>query len=912
MARVLVFLFLVAVCLSSGASALPCFPGAEGFGTQTPGGRGGRVMVVTTLDDDGPGSLREACAAKGPRMVVFGVGGVIRLKSTLRVTEPFVTIAGQSAPGKGICIRDAGISVETHDVVMRFIRVRVGPSLVEEFNHQNCLEVTGEGSYNVVIDHCSFSWGLDENVGIVSQAHDATFSYNIISEPLRQPFTPTKIGKDRSHAMAMILGNHPDRCSVHHNLIAHANSRNPRIQGGMHEFANNVVYDWGFLTATFSRDPQVNFVGNYYKSGPSSRPMEMIVADNDIGSVYVSGNVAPSRTGADEWRMLTTADASHRATTPFPTAPLTIQPAELAYPTVLRQAGCRLPALDDVDARVIRQASLGMGAKIDRPAEVGGYPDYPVAHTAEDSDRDGMPDEYELRTGLNPRSAVDASRDSGSGYTSLENYLNSLADDASRDHRAIESVPVREAAADSPYAVMADGKPVPVERSDAMGGVYIARFGFSGTVRAVVVSSASNDLELTPERYRDRASQNGTAVSFDVFQPGPRVIAPKSRNAPPLVLIADDVDMDAPRPGDAGVRDVSACAGVPDATVALQRALDASAKRAGTVYFGPGVYHTETLRVGDRVTVYLAPGAAVKASGGPAFLMQRCSGARILGGGVIESSEASAIEITGCTGARVEGVVVMSSGGSAVNVSNCRRTRIYGVTTFADTAAVVLDASPYTSLERLFAASTGDAVVVATRDTGEPVRGLRIRDCVALCGGTAFRIAGSNSRELSDVLLQDCDAIYCWRGIDVTASGGAQVSDITFRDIRLSPSASAGDPESGRAIRVSNASDKECGVVRDMLFDRVTSTAANSCVFEGSAASKLDHFDFWGCRFSVTPGRPDSGKSAVLRVRHAKNFTLKLAYLHWQGEDSRNWSGFIGDTDSENIFVRELEETHEN
>ena len=334
---------IVTFVLAGAAAALPCFPGAEGFGTHTPGGRGGRTIVVTNLNDSGPGSLREACVAKGPRIVVFNVGGTIRLKKALRITEPFITIAGQSAPGAGICLRDAGLFVETHDVVVRFVRVRIGASLNEPYNRQNCLEVQGENSYNVVIDHCSFSWGIDENVGITAGAHDVTFSYNIVSEALAQPFTRTKIGKDRSHSMAVILGNNPDRCSVHHNLLAHCNSRMPRIQGGTHDFVNNVVYDWGFLTATFSRNPNVNFIANHYKPGPASRPIKAIIQGDEAGMIYVKGNRTPGRPTSDlpEWETLTDLDPSkHRASEPFLTAPLTVTDADQAYDDVLNNAGC--------------------------------------------------------------------------------------------------------------------------------------------------------------------------------------------------------------------------------------------------------------------------------------------------------------------------------------------------------------------------------------------------------------------------------------------------------------------------------------------------------------------------------------------------------------------------------------------
>jgi len=225
------------------AAALPAFPGAQGFGAEPPGGRGGRAIFVTNLNDGGPGSLREAYTAKGPRTIIFRVGGAIALERHLRITEPYLAIAGQTAPGDGILIRNAGLQVDTHDVVIRHLRVRIGASRSEAYDSQDCLHIEGKGAHDIVVDHCSFSWSIDETVGVSAGAHDVTPSWNIMAEPLERPFSAAEIGEERKHAYAVTLGGHPDRVTLHHNLVAHAEHRNPRIQGGLHEFSSSFVYD---------------------------------------------------------------------------------------------------------------------------------------------------------------------------------------------------------------------------------------------------------------------------------------------------------------------------------------------------------------------------------------------------------------------------------------------------------------------------------------------------------------------------------------------------------------------------------------------------------------------------------------------------------------------------------------------
>jgi pectate lyase len=417
-------------------ASIPAFPGAEGFGTDTPGGRGGRVIAVTTLADGGPGSLREALTAKGPRIVVFRVGGTIALKSHLHITEPYITVAGQTAPGGGILIRDAGLYVDAHDVVLRHLRVRIGASTVEEYNTQDPIRIEGT-AHHVVVDHCSFSWSIDECASARGPGHDITYQWCIIGEALKQPFPKEMTdNEDRSHSMGMILGGNPDRCTTHHNLILHNNSRNPRIQGGLHDVRNNLVYHWRSIPAMFSRNPRVNFIGNYYKPGPETWRKEAIWTEEkdwvQVGTIYVKGNRTPRRPSDDlpEWALTCSGPPEgHEVKVPFPAPPVRTTTAEEAYAEVLAKAGATRPKRDAVDERLINDVRNGTGKLIDRPEEVGGFPVIEGGEAPPDADGDGMPDAWERERGLDPANPKDAAADrDGDRYTNIEEYINTLAD----------------------------------------------------------------------------------------------------------------------------------------------------------------------------------------------------------------------------------------------------------------------------------------------------------------------------------------------------------------------------------------------------------------------------------------------------------------------------------------------------
>ena len=426
---------------------VPAFPGAEGFGTRTPAGRGGQVIEVTTLADAGPGSLRAALNQPVPRIIVFRIAGTIELQEALFIQYPFVTIAGQSAPGGGICLKNAGLVVTTNDVLIQHLRIRPGREGRVTPEHNDAVAILGghgrvSGAHHVVLDHLSCSWGEDETVSVWYGAHDITISNCIISEALNRARH-----EKATHSAGLLIGDGAYHVSVHHCLLAHNDFRNPLISaGGTHDIVNNVIYNWGILAAEIV-DPQansfLNFVGNTFIAGPSShreRYEILVNPSKKYGAaqpkIYVTGNLGPHRpdAAADEWSLVgfgwsdrDSAPASMRAQTRFEVAPVTHTDANSAFVQVLAQAGATRPERDAVDQRVVAELTNRTGRIIDSPEEVGGYPTLAQAAPQLDSDHDGMPDVWEQAKGLNPQDSADVSADpDGDGYTCIEDYLYSL------------------------------------------------------------------------------------------------------------------------------------------------------------------------------------------------------------------------------------------------------------------------------------------------------------------------------------------------------------------------------------------------------------------------------------------------------------------------------------------------------
>ena len=410
-------------------TGLLAFPGAEGYGARTVGGRGGKVFLVQNLNDAGAGSLRAALDADGPRTVLFRVGGTIRLKSPLIIRHPFVTVAGQSAPGEGICIRadtsihaDTLVLSQTHDVILRHLRVEngVGAEKPRAGGDGDCISVYD--SENFIIDHCSAHFGTDETLSVTGASDRYTVQWCLISEGLNC----------EKHSMSSLLGG--GRSNWHHNLFAHAESRNPNFAGEPRcDFSSNVIYNWGFTSAEGSF-AQLNFAGNYFKPGPSTRrkPAPFFISGRTVatpGSLFLAGNFMEGDADAskDNW-LRTEFDRESGSATRLPLLSAPAETAETALARVLAEAGATAPRRDAADQRVIADVRNGTGRIIESQAEVGGWTVLPETRSEViDSDGDGIPDEWKKAHGLNPNDPADANWIGADGYTNLERYLNSLA-----------------------------------------------------------------------------------------------------------------------------------------------------------------------------------------------------------------------------------------------------------------------------------------------------------------------------------------------------------------------------------------------------------------------------------------------------------------------------------------------------
>jgi hypothetical protein len=445
-ARFAVAIALFALMLSGQGvlwgGAVPAFPGAEGYGQFATGGRGGKVLFVVNLNDRGRGSLREAVDRKGPRIIVFRVSGTVVLESNLRIRNGDLTIAGQSAPGDGICLRDYPVSVDANNVIIRFMRFRLGDESLQEAD-----TLGGRFHKNIIIDHCSASWSVDECVSFYAN-EDFTLQWCLVAESLND-----SVHSKGRHGYGGIWGGL--RASFHHNLLAHHNSRNPRFSGSSTtddvpnrqvDFYNNVIYNWAGNSVYGGEGGEQNMINNYYKPGPAtsgSKRSRIVNPSEPYGKFYVHGNevVGDALVSLDNWAGgVQCADPlSAYAAEPFPSETEITQSASTAYDLVLAYAGACL-SRDDVDSRIVGEVATGtatyqgsrtaMPGIIDSQADVGGWPELISLPAPSDSDRDGMPDDWELANGLDPNQPADAAaRTLDEHYDDIEVYLNSLVSD---------------------------------------------------------------------------------------------------------------------------------------------------------------------------------------------------------------------------------------------------------------------------------------------------------------------------------------------------------------------------------------------------------------------------------------------------------------------------------------------------
>lgn len=415
------------------------FPGADGWGKYTVGGRGGKVIAVTNLNDSGEGSLRAAIEAKGPRTIVFQVSGTIELEDFLIIKEPYVTIAGQTAPGDGICLKNYGLIVETDEVIVRYIRCRPG----DDGGETDALWVNE--AKQVIIDHVSTSWGTDETLS-VSDSDKVSVQWCMITESLNR-----SIHAKGDHGMgSLVRGSNGQQVTYHSNYYFTHRNRSPMCGnytdisedpvGFYFEFINNVAYNWSGEAAGKCHDVNTlthyNFMNNYYISGPISHGEMMFSEGCGVNKMYAAGNSMNGVVPKDPWSLIQIEEDiqdfdwdEYKQAKPFPSIMTGMQPAKEAYEAVIEEAGASLHR-DHVDEAVIETMLEGKGKIINKPEEsVGWEGDYPVLEQAspyEDEDKDGMDDQWEEAHGLDPNNGEDGKEACAYGYTYLEVFLQSL------------------------------------------------------------------------------------------------------------------------------------------------------------------------------------------------------------------------------------------------------------------------------------------------------------------------------------------------------------------------------------------------------------------------------------------------------------------------------------------------------
>jgi hypothetical protein len=437
---------VTALAVSSGAhtawaqDGIVAFPGAEGAGRLAVGGRGGVVLRVTNLHDAGPGSLRAAIEADGPRTVVFDIGGTIRLETPLRIRRGRITIAGQTAPGGGITLRDHALVVGADDVVVRYVRSRLGDESRIESD-----AVTIERGRRIILDHVSASWSVDETLSVGSRydppergIYDVTVQWSLIAESLNH----SGHAKGDHGYGSLVRGGHGARMTFHHNLWASHRARMPRPgnynppsvdpEGPRFEFRSNIFYDWGGSHAGYNADTEslsaYAFIGNAYIPGPDSAGRWAFEESNPLARAWFEANSMDGITPADPWSLVKDSDRpGYRLAARPDWAAAATETPEAAMLAVLQHAGASR-ARDAVDLRIVAGVRDRTGPIIDSQAEVGGWPELEAGTPWTDGDGDGIPDDWERAQGLDPAIAADGPADrNGDGYSNLEDWLNGLA-----------------------------------------------------------------------------------------------------------------------------------------------------------------------------------------------------------------------------------------------------------------------------------------------------------------------------------------------------------------------------------------------------------------------------------------------------------------------------------------------------
>lgn len=432
------------------------FPTAEGFGQYATGGRGGKVLFVTNLNDAGEGSFRAAVETEGARYILFKISGTIALKSAVRIKKGDLTIAGQTASGDGICIKNYPVYVEADNVIVRYLRFRLGDEAEQQDD-----AFGGRFHKNIIIDHCSMSWSTDECVSFYGN-ENMTLQWCIIAESLSN-----SAHEKGQHGYGGIWGG--KNASFHHNLLAHHSSRNPRLGEvrkdsfpltDLTDLRNNVIYNWGDNSCYGGEAMNVNIVNCYYKPGAASKHRERIIeiwkyetpqyATYDVfGKFYIAGNYIEGNENAtnDNWKYgvdfkqsygeitATQLDTIRKKTEHSIVGNVKTHDAKVAYELVLKSAGASFKR-DAVDTRIIENVRKGdytaagsKGSKngiIDSQNDVGGYPILKSENSPKDTSNDGMSDDWKIKKGLKPTVYQANGRDLDRNYDNVEVYLNDL------------------------------------------------------------------------------------------------------------------------------------------------------------------------------------------------------------------------------------------------------------------------------------------------------------------------------------------------------------------------------------------------------------------------------------------------------------------------------------------------------
>jgi hypothetical protein len=436
---------------AASSQAILAFPGAEGFGRFASGGRGGDVYAVANLNDSGPGSLREGIlSAKGPRTIVFDVSGTILLKSRLQLNKSDITIAGQTAPGDGITLRDFTFQIRNaRNIILRYLRLRLGDQNKPKGASGGDDTFNTEWVDKVIVDHCSLSWAIDGTHDL-RYCGNFTMQWSIVSESLNH-----SLHEKGAHAMGASYRSPSGNISLHHNIYSTCRDRHPSLGSADYppqyiiDFRNNLIYNWSDPGTSNFCDDFINCINNDWRPGPMTDPAKLPIAMKgslpDLAKGHMEGNLFEGRPDltSDNYAALdfhrwlhpegnykyrgTVGDwKSEKAADLGANTPQTQSAAE-AVELVLRSAGASLHR-DSADERVVQNARTHKGRVIDSQEEVGGWPVLHSLPAPVDSDHDGIPDAWEKAHGLNPNDPSDGSQPAadGSGYTNLEEYINSL------------------------------------------------------------------------------------------------------------------------------------------------------------------------------------------------------------------------------------------------------------------------------------------------------------------------------------------------------------------------------------------------------------------------------------------------------------------------------------------------------